>query len=123
MSLKNLNSLKYFKKDTLEDLIDKNDKLIKIIRKLEREKKNLKSENKTLDVAWKKTEKQYKKQIQEATLQEVFEYLESGSSILKTRKKCESCEQCTMKKLSFNGFYIYICGNCNYRKRVDEKKA
>ena len=120
---RNRNSLKAHKKDSLEDLVEKNEKLQNTIKRLEKEVRKLRSENKTLSVAWGKTEKKYKQAVKDIPLQEIFEHLESDVPTRKLRRSCPSCGEKTMKKISFEHFHILICGNCDHRAKVDEKDA
>jgi type IV secretory pathway VirB4 component len=116
-------NLQVHNKDSREDLVEKNEKLQNTIRRLEKENRKLRSENKTLSVAWNKTEKKYKEAVRDIPLQEIFEHLESDVPKRKLRRSCPSCGEKTMKKISFEHFHILICGNCDHRAKIDETDA
>lgn len=99
---------KISKRDSIDDAIEKNDKLYRKVKRLERENKKLKSENKTLEEAWKKTE-EYLIEITEGTTK----------AIKKVRKKCPNCSGRVMNTIKSKGIEIIMCGKCGYRNRLN----
>ena len=116
MASRSRNSLKVDKKDSIEIAIDKNEKLINTIRRLEKEIKRLKSECKTLEKAWEKTEKLYRDVIKDITLEEALESVRTGK-MLKLVNRCPSCDSISLKKIKCATFSISVCGSCDYRKK------
>ena len=107
--------------DTIEEVIEKNEKLISMVTNLEKINNKLKSENRTLTNAWKKTEDKWHKEIKDVPLEAVFESIESGKPIKNLKRECKRCSSRKMKKIQFEGFHIIICSHCGYRNRIDEK--
>jgi len=118
---KNLNSLRVNNKDSIEILIEKNEKLINMVKRLEKENKKLKSEYSTLHSAWDNTQEKYKEAIKDIPLQDIMDHLESNLSLIKMRKMCPDCKEKTLKKIGVGGFHIVVCGNCKYRDRINER--
>ena len=104
--MKNINSLKAHEKDSMEDMVEKNEKLIKRVQNLEKENKRIKSENKTLEYAWIKTK-------------EVILEIESGRPLTKLKRKCSNCSSKSMNKIQYDGFCVVACGRCGYRNRIN----
>jgi hypothetical protein len=107
-------------KDSIEDAIDKNEKLIAKIGRLEREIKKLRSSNRTIKDIWTKTEEYLLAISEEKSLKEIFSEIDTKTSLRKVKKKCPSCSNKQMNKRHYDGYYVISC-DCGYRNRVDER--
>ena len=116
-------SYKVYKKDSIKEAIGKNDVLLKRLEKLERENKKLKSENKTLQDAWHKTE-EYLVAISEGkTIGKIFEEIDTQTNLRKIKKSCPNskCGGKTLNKRQYEGYHVLSCMRCGYRNRVNER--
>lgn len=118
-------SYRVFKKDSIEEAIQKNDVLIKSFHKLEKEIKRLKSENGTLMDAWEITEEYLCAVSEGKTREEIFNEIATKTNLNKIKKKCPApkCGENIMNKKQFDGFYIISCSRCGYRNKVNEKRS
>lgn len=117
---KKRNIYKVSKKDSIEEAIEKNEKLINRVRNLEKENRRLKSENKTLQKAWYDTEVKLNKEVKDVSLEDVFESIENGIPLKKLRRACKECGCKKVRKLDYTDFEIVICGSCGYRAKIDK---
>ena len=116
---KDKRSLRVHSKDTNATAKEKNEKLIEIIGKLEKENKELKSRHKTMEVAWANTEEKYKEAVNNIPLREIIDSVKTGVS-LKKRDQCNKCGAKKIKRIPFDGFCVVKCELCSYRNRVDD---
>jgi alanyl-tRNA synthetase len=112
--------LKVKKTDSPEEAKDKNTKLLRKIKSLERENKQLKSKNHTLNKAWDETETYLEDITEGRPLKEIVKDVSEGK-LRKLRKECPSCSGKRVKKIQFSGFHVIVCEDCKYRKKIDEK--
>lgn len=119
------NTYRVHKKDSIEDAIEKNEALIRRLDSLERENKKLKSQNKTLNNAWQKTEEYLVAISDKKDIDEIFEEIDTKTNLRKIRKKCpdSKCGGKTMNKRKYDGYYILSCTKCGYRNKVNEKRS
>jgi len=117
MTAKKRDSLKVHEKDSTEQAMDKNSKLLNKIKRLEKELKKLRSEKKTLEVAWRETYNKYSEITKDISLRDILEHIESGSSLVSARGECASCKEKVLKKIDFSSFCILICANCGHREK------
>ena len=122
-NMKNSRSLKIHKKDSIEIALEKNTTLLDIIRKLEKTNKKLKSQYKTMETVWHKTEKKYKDIVSSNSLEEIIDYIDNKKPLKKEclSRICKNCDSKSLREIQFNGFCIVICDNCSHRNRVDDK--
>lgn len=90
----------------------------KIIRRLERENKRLKSENKTLQDALNASEEYLIAISSEKTLQYIFEEIDKKTEV-KTKQQCPKCNSEHMKRINLGNIQIVSC-SCGYRNRTNE---
>ena len=90
------------KEDTLPDAIYKNGLLIDRLKRLEREVKKMRSENRTLQDAWYRTEDYLVAISENKTIKEIFNEIDTKTNLRKVRKKCPNSD----------------CGNNNLNKRM-----
>jgi len=109
--------------DSSEKTIEKNEKLIQMIRNRDKKIRILQSENKTLKSAWEKTEFFLSEVTDGVSLEEIISNVISGKPLKKTKGRCPVCDVKNMKKLDFGTYYIIICDSCLYRNRVDERTS
>ena len=124
MGNNNKDSLRVHPKDSNSIAREKNEKLLEIIRRLEKNNRKIKSQYKTMEDAWHKTEEKYKEAVKDIPLQEIVEHVQSGKQLtLKNRsskRQCSKCKSGELKKTQFDGFHVVVCGKCGYRNRVDD---
>ena len=117
-------SLNVHPKDTNSVARDKNEKLLAIVRKLEKENRKLKSQYKTMETTWGKTEERYKEAVKDIPLREIMENIETGNLLKgKSKDKCSQCESKKLKKIPFDGFCVVKCDQCGYRNRIDDNPS
>jgi hypothetical protein len=104
--------------DTLEDQVKK---LKATLRKRDKTIVQLKSEVKTVDRAWRKTETYLKEITNGKSLSEIIKTVEDGRPLSKTNIMCPECKILKVNKIIFTGFHIVNC-KCGYRKRIDEEQ-
>ena len=121
MAGKSKDSLRIHRKDSIEQAIDKNDKLFNMIDRLEKTVKKLKSECKTLKRAWENTEKKHEEIVKGITLQEILDHIQSGTPLSTTKESCKMCGEKTLNSIKCSDFYIVICGNCGHREKINER--
>jgi hypothetical protein len=116
--MKGIYNLRVKQDDTLEDAKVKNDKLINMVKHLEKKVRGLGTKNTTLQRAFNKTEVFLREVTDDLSLTEVLKQVKEGNPLNKTSQKCPLCYS-NANKLEFNGFYVVICSECNYRKKTD----
>jgi len=117
------NSLRVHPKDSNSIAREKNEKLLEIVRRLEKENNKLKSQYKTMETAWGKTEEKYKEAVKDIPLKEIMDSVKNGNPLQVNSKNKDGCGKCGSKKLKkivFDGFYVVKCDQCSYRNRVDD---
>jgi len=117
------NSLRIHPKDSNSIAREKNEKLLEIVRRLERENSKLKSQYKTMETAWGKTEEKYKEAVKDIPLKEIMDSVKNNNPLkskIKNKDECDKCGSKKLKKIIFDGFYVVKCDQCNYRNRVDD---
>ena len=117
--MKGIYNLKINKHDTIEDAREKNEKLVNMVKKLERKVKTLDTKNITLQRAFDKTEVFLKEVTDSVSLMEILEHVKKDKPLGKMSIECPTCHGQKLKKLQFDKFYIMLCAHCNYRKKVD----
>lgn len=111
--------LLYRKVNTLEEALEYIEKLKSRIRKNEGKLKTLRTENKTLNQTWDKTEYFLDDLTNGKPLSDVIKAAQDGK-FSKENGPCPKCGRHTINKLVFPGFHIVVCEMCPYRARVDE---
>ena len=117
--MKGIYDLKAKQHDTIEDIKTKNDKLINMVKKLEKKCQSLDTKNTTLQRAFNKTEVFLREVTDSVSLLEMLEHVKEGRPLRRLTKQCPVCSDKKLKKLQFKGFYVVLCSNCNYRKKID----
>lgn len=112
-------ALLHRKVTTLEEALDYIEKLKSRIRKNETTLKKLKSENKTLNKTWDKTENYLDDVTGDKPLGEVIKTVRENGKLKKENGPCPKCGRHTIDKLIFTSFHIVICETCDYRTRVN----
>lgn len=118
--MKSIYNLQFKKGDSLEDTIEKNEKLLTMIRKLNRQLKDLQTKNKTLQQAFDKTEVYLQDVVVDKNLNEVMECIKEWKPFVST-DKCAMCQNKGVKKINFNDFYVVLCNKCGHKKRVQNE--
>jgi len=108
-------------KDKTEILEKENAKLKKVLRGKERTIRQLKSEARTAEEAFRVTETYLKEITDDRPLSEILRTVEAGKPLSKVSDPCPKCNSINMKKIIFTGFHIISC-HCGYRNRVDEER-
>ena len=94
------------------------------IKRLEKEVRELKSKNKTLEAAFEKTVKVLKGSVEDITVQELIDGANNGQSIKEVKEESkhegENCPECSeeLKIMPIRGGEIAVCGNCTYRRKI-----
>lgn len=91
----------------------------KQIRKLEKELKRLKIENKSLQSALEKTDEYLINMMKDKPLNEVMQDIKENSDAV-VREKCPKCGTQEMKKINLGTIKIVTCTRCPYRNRLNE---
>lgn len=120
MGNKSLDDLRVRRTDTIEEAMDKNTKLMRMIKNLEKDNKQLRSKNHTLNSAWNQTECFLEDITEGRSLKEVINAANEGK-LKKVRRECPRCLGKKLKKIQFNTFHVLVCEDCKYREKVDEK--
>ena len=107
------------KEDHPDDILNN---LRKIILKLKKEVKRLKSENSTLKNAWNKTESYLIAISKDKTIKEIFDELESKTFTRTIKMKCKKCDNNTMNKRQFDNYFLVYCSKCGYRNRINDNR-
>ena len=121
MDRKNTESLRVKRTDTIEEAMDKNNKLIRKVKSLEKENKKLRTKNHTLNRAWDETESFLEDVTEGKSLKEIIENVNEGK-LKRVRKECPKCGGRKVKKIQFSGFHVVVCEDCKYREKVNEKE-
>lgn len=108
-------------KDRTDILEDENSKLKKTIRRRDKTIRQLRSDAKTAEEAFRRTETYLKEVTDGKPLSEILRTVESNKPLSPIKKSCPKCNSRDMKKIIFTGFYVISC-KCGYRNRVDEKQ-
>ena len=116
--MKGIYNLRIKKGDTLDIAREKNDKLINMVKKLERKVSTLGTNNVTLQSAFDKTQVFLRDVTKEVKLLDIINQVKKGSPLRKTDIKCPNC-QSGMKKIESKEFYVVLCNNCDYRSKVE----
>jgi DNA-directed RNA polymerase subunit RPC12/RpoP len=119
--MKSIYNLKVKKMDTIEDATDKNDKLINMVKKLQKQVSELKTQNTTLQKVFNKTEIFLKEVTEGISLNEILQHVKDGSPLRKVSDLCPHCNSKTLKKMVFQGFHVILCNQCGYREKINEK--
>jgi len=114
--------------DSIDDAKVKNDKLIKKLKKAEREVSKLRTEIKTIQDAWDKTEVFLGDFMGDQDLFDLINQSKDGKllkieSDKKKSTKCSKCSNSSIKTLIFDKFTVNICTSCNYREKVENNKV
>lgn len=80
----------------------------------------LKSENKTLRKAWNGSDDYLREVTDDRPLAEVLRDIKGKGRLSKLKDRCPKCSSADYKRTSYPKFHIDHCGNCTYRKRIDE---
>jgi predicted transcriptional regulator len=110
MSKKRVAETKILKKETDHD---------KQIQKLEREIRRLKTENKTLHDAMRKTDEYLIDMVKDKTVEEVMQSIKDNADVV-VQEKCPNCGTDEMKKINLGTIKIIACTRCSYRNRLNE---
>ena len=108
-------------KDRVEILEEQIQKLKCTIRNRDKSIRQLKSQIKTTEAAWKKTEIYLQEVTNGKPISEVLRTVEADKPLSKVGEACPSCGANNMNKLLFTGFHIIVC-ECGYRNKVDEEQ-
>lgn len=124
----NYDGLVVKKGDSIDDARDKNDKLIKKLKKAERETSQLRTQVKTIQEAWSKTEVFLSDFMGDMDLFDLINQSNDGKLLkveLEDKKsgKCTKCKTNETKTLVFDGFVIHICKSCNHREKIEDSKS
>lgn len=90
------------------------------IRRLEKENRRLRSENKTLKNAWEATETYLIAISRDKTINDIFQEIEEKTD-RKVKEKCPKCGCEEMTRINLGNIKIICCSGCDYRNRVNEK--
>ena len=107
------------KKRTIEP-IHKEERESEKIRRLEKEIRRLKSENKTLTNAWSATEKYLVDISRDKTINDIFQEIVEKAD-RKMNEKCPKCQCEDMRRINLGAVQIICCSSCDYRNRVNAK--
>ena len=116
--MKGIYNLRIKKHDTLEDARDKNDRLINMVKKLERKVRSLDTQATTLQKAFDKTEVFLREVTDSVSLLEILEHVRDGRPLRRLSRSCPECGDKRLKKLQFDGFYVVLCSSCDYRDKI-----
>ena len=108
-------------KDRVELLEEQVKKLNATVRTKDKAIRQLKSQVKTAESAWRKTEIYLNEVTDGKPLSEVLKTVEAGRPLSKIGEACPNCGAHDMNKILFTGFHIITC-DCGYRNKVDEEQ-
>ncbi len=91
----------------------------KQIRKLERENRRLKSDNRSLQEALSITDDYLISITKDKTLEEVMKDVNENKDVT-IQEKCPNCGTSEMKKINLGTTKIVACTSCPYRNRLNE---
>ena len=95
--------------------------LLSTIRKLEKESQKLKKENQMLREAWTRTEEYLAAISEDKTIDEIFNEIDTKTTLRKVKKKCPNCSSSHMHQRQYTGFKIISCSRCEYRNRMNDE--
>ena len=108
------------KKREVEKKIHKKDcDCEKHIRKLERENKRLKAENKTLNDAIRSTDDYLVDMLKDRSVEEIVQSVKDRADTV-VQAKCPNCGKNEMKHINLGIIKIVACTGCPYRNRLNE---
>lgn len=109
------------KRKTSSDTDERVTKLEIRVKKLEKERKKLISDNRTLQNALEKTEEYIMAISKDKNVSHIIDEIESS----KLNKECPNCGNKKMHKTNYGEFYIETCEykNCGYRNRIHEARS
>ena len=112
-----------------DELPEKVERLHELIRKyktqvdtLKRENKKLKSQIKTLDSAWTKTEKFLENVSEGRSLEEMIKDADSQSGLSKLEDSCRKCKKNNVGVLKYSNFRVVVCYECTFKEKINEPK-
>lgn len=94
----------------------------KMIRKLEKEIKRLRSENSSLQDALRTTDEYLMAISQDKTIENVFQEIQEKTNV-KAKESCPNCKSSNMRKISLGVVRIIACSNCSYRNRINDSQS
>ena len=113
-------NLRIKKEDDIDDAKEKNEKLINMVKKLQKEVSELRTSNRTLQLTFDKTEVYLKEVTNDKSIEEIIKTVKMDKP-LKKPEKCPACKS-ALDKLQGRGFHVVTCTKCEYRNRVNEKE-
>ena len=107
------------KKRRTEKVHNNEEKLEKVIARLERDINKLKSRNKSLEEDLKTTAEYLMQISRDKTLEFIQQEIQDKTKT-KTDMTCPSCRSINMRKINLGAVTIVACGDCEYRNRLNE---
>jgi len=107
-------------KDSIDIISEELDILRKKVKRLEKENRMLRSQKKTLEGAWEKTEDYLISVSNGKTIEQIFKEIGTETKLERIKEICPNCTRRVMNKQQFEGFYMAYC-KCGYRNRVYEE--
>ncbi|HBI01203.1 MAG TPA: hypothetical protein DDY18_06220 [Flavobacterium sp.] len=95
------------------------EKLEKVIVRLERDINKLKSRNKSLEEDLKATAEYLMQISRDKTLDFIQQEIQDKTEV-KTDKVCPRCSSTNMRRVNLGVVTIIACGDCEYRNRINE---
>jgi uncharacterized FlaG/YvyC family protein len=117
----NISNLRVTKHDSIEDAMDKNEKLIRMVARLQKRVKGLKTDNKTLKSVCDLNDAYLKEIVKDIPFEEILKCVNNKRPLTKWRKKCPSCQSEDINLVELLEFDIFLCRQCNYRNKIIKK--
>ena len=114
----NINNLRVTKHDTLEDAKVKNEKLINMVKKLQKKVRGLKTDNKTLQDVCNLNDAYLHEIVKDIPFSDILECVNNKKPLKKFSKKCPGCQSIDIKQIELGDFDIIICNNCNFKNKL-----
>jgi recombination DNA repair RAD52 pathway protein len=107
------------------ELPEKTERLQEIIRKQKTQIENLKNENrklksqiKTLNGAWDKTEKFLENISEGKSLEQMIADADSSDGFKKKESNCRQCKSKDVGTLDYANFRIIVCNKCGHKAKI-----
>lgn len=113
-----------------DELPEKVERLHEMIRKYKTQVDNLKNQNrklksqlKTSEAAWTKTEKFLENVSEGRSLEEMIRDANSEAGFSKQEESCRKCKKNHIGILKYTNFRIIVCHDCGFKEKINEPKA
>lgn len=112
-----------------DELPEKVERLHEIIRKYKVQVENLKTQNrklksqlKTAETAWTRTEKFLENVSEGRSLEEMIKDANSVNGFSKESDSCRKCKKSDICILKYQNFRVIVCAGCGFKEKINEPK-